>query len=201
MKKKEKRVPLFHVYDSQKYLPDEPFDKEFPLYSEGDTIEFVVEAGDISFDLGSIEPYIGSLSLYNFAKKKRISETYYFHCNDKNQLNMLPDTVYIMKIFFIFQKIYFFFFSRVFYLILVLLFFLFDNLLKIFFLFYVLKKFFKVMLILFVNLILDVIQLEQKIKKNIFKVFNKQHQDILIGNHLDGHVLLYIMKKIKFLIQ
>ena len=76
---------------AQKYLPPKPLDRLYPTYQEAETTEFIVEPAEISFDLGAVEPFRGSLTLYNFAKKKRISETYYFHCNDRQQLAMLSE--------------------------------------------------------------------------------------------------------------
>lgn len=32
---------------------------------------------------------MGCLALFNFSKKKKISETYYFHCNERSQTNVL----------------------------------------------------------------------------------------------------------------
>ena len=71
-------------------------DKIYPPYQEGKDIEFMVEPQELSFDIGNIEPYRASLTLYNFSKKKKLSETYYFHCNDSTQLSLLSDLVCII---------------------------------------------------------------------------------------------------------
>jgi hypothetical protein len=78
---------------AQKFLPEAPHDSVSRPYEYFKSVEFVVEPGELTFDFGNYEPFICSLCLYHIVKKKKLSENYYFHCNDKPRIQMLKDPV------------------------------------------------------------------------------------------------------------
>ena len=52
-------------------------------------MDILVEVKELSFALGDIEPFFGSLSLYDIKKKQKISENFHFDVNSEQTIEML----------------------------------------------------------------------------------------------------------------
>ena len=110
-KKNEHRLPIFQLYPgAEKYLPKTATDELFPPYADKEDLEFMIDPGDLFFDFGNFEPFLCSIALFNITQKKKLSENFYFHLNDKPRVNLLNDPVcYFLLSFPIFSLPYFFF--------------------------------------------------------------------------------------------
>jgi hypothetical protein len=80
------RYEIFRLY-SMSEAP-QPHERPEP-FNYPSVRRVLIEPKELKFELGNIEPYFCTLALYDFAKKLRISENFYFHLNSLETQGLL----------------------------------------------------------------------------------------------------------------